>query len=398
MRILPLIALFTLPLPAAAESLSAEIARAGLKATEARLAALPTPTDADCFGLAGTRFLGTVEAALQLRYASGMTDRTGMLPFLRIPMADNPTPAPFDPATIATLFTTISTRMDAARAPLAAIPDTADFGLEINFADLWFDINANQSRDPGEDMLAVLGPMLLGGQWDARDPKTPAPSVRFDAADAAWLSAYTHLLGGLSDIILAYDPTEPTARIMAARTAMAKLGTVTADPIFGAGDAPDSLDILAIALAALAKSPDPARMTSAHSHLLAMIADNRQFWARVEMETDNAQEWLPNDRQKSALGVDLPQGAGAQWQAVLTDAEHILNGDLLLPYWRLDGPVGVNVSALFTDPRPIDIPGWIHGWAALPYLQNGTVVSAQSWNSFDQMMSGQAMMLSLYLN
>ena len=397
MRALPLLALLSLPLPAAAESLSAEIARAGLAPTEARLAALPTPTDADRFGLAGVRFLGAVETALQLRYATGMTDRPGMLPFLRIPLADNPTPAPFDPAIIATLFNTVSTKMDAAREPLAAIADSSDFGLEINFADLWFDINANKTRDIGEDMLAVLVPMLLGPQWD-QTAQTPAPVVRFDAADAAWLSAYTHLLGGLSNIILAYDPTEPTTRIMAARAAMASLGTVSPDPIFGGGDAPDSLDIFAIALAALNQTPNTARMTSAQTHLLAMIADNRRFWTLVEAETDNAAEWLPNDRQKSALGIDLPQGAGQQWQAVLTAAESLLTGEKLLPYWRLDGPVGVNLAKIFTDPRPVDIPGWIQGWAALPYLQNGTVVSAQSWNSFDQMMSGQAMMLSLYLN
>ncbi len=30
----------------------------------------------------------------------GLTDRTGMLPLLRLPLADNPNPAPFDPAAI----------------------------------------------------------------------------------------------------------------------------------------------------------------------------------------------------------------------------------------------------------------------------------------------------------
>ena len=53
------------------------------------------------------RFLGVIEAALQLRYSAGLTDRTGMLPFLRLPIADNPAPEAFQPAMIANLFRTL---------------------------------------------------------------------------------------------------------------------------------------------------------------------------------------------------------------------------------------------------------------------------------------------------
>lgn len=381
-----------------AESLSAEIGSKGLGLTEARLSALPNPDDAERFALGGVRFLGAVEKALQLRYAAGLSEQTGMLPFLRLPLPDNPTPAKFQPVMIADLFRAVDAKLEHARAPLADISETSDFTLEINLADLWFDINANQVRDVGEDAMATLGPMLLGWQWDSRDPATPAPVVKFDAADAAWLSAYTHLLQGISAIVLAYDPTEPLSRILAARDKMIGLGGTSPGFLSGSRDGIDEVDLIAIVIAALQQTPNAARMTSAQAHFLAMIADNRRFWASVALETDNAAEWLPNDKQHSALGVTLPPGTGAVWLMVLDDAEGLLKGTKLAPYWRQQGGAGVNIAKVFIDPRPADLAGWIQGWAAAPYLEKGPLVSAQNWSAFEQMMGGEAMMLSFYLN
>lgn len=402
MRILPAVLLcLAAPLNAQslhAETLSAEISSNGLGPTETRLAALPTPSDADRFALGGVRFLGAVEAALQLRYAAGLTDQTGMLPFLRLPLPDNPTPAKFQPLMIADLFRSVDAKLEQARAPLADIPDTSDFTVEINFADLWFDINANQTRDAGEDAMSTLGPMLLGWQWDSRDPATRAPVVKFDAADAAWLSAYTHLLQGVSDLVLAYDPTEPITRIITAHDKMVSLGGTAPSFLGDAQGGLDEVDLIAILIATLQQPPDADRMTSAQAHFLAMIADNRRFWASVAQETDNAAEWLPNDKQQSALGVTLPPGTGAVWLSVLDDAEGLLKGTKLAPYWRQEGAAGVNIAKIFTDPRPADLAGWIQGWAAVPYLEKGPLVSAQNWSAFEQMMGGEAMMLSFYLN
>lgn len=83
---------------------------------------------------------------------------------------------------------------------------------------------------------------------------------------------------------------------------------------------------------------------------------------------------------------------------VLSDAEDLLNGKKLAPYWRFEGPAGVNVAKIFTDPRPIDVPGWIQGWAAVPYLEQGEQVSWQSLGRFSDLVSGDAMLFSLYLN
>ena len=400
MRILPLLCLAFTTLPATAETISAEIGATGLAATESRLAALPTPTDADRFALGGVRFLRTVEGALQLRWQTGLSEQMTMIPFLRLPIPENPDPVAFDPAAIATLFKNVTTGMDAARAPLAEISPNADFGVEIAFKDIWFDINSNKTRDEGEDLLTALGPMIMGWAWDARDPATPAPIIRFDGADAAWLSAYTHLLGGLSDMILAYDPTAPITRINDARTAMTKLGVIAPDPMFGMGGGAslDAVDYFAMILATLNQTPDKTRMLSAQTHLLAMVEDNRRFWAEVVLETDDDKEWLPKDGQKSSLGIELPPGTGPMWLGVLSDFEALLTGEKLIPFWRIDGPAGVNIARMFTDPRPIDVAAWIQGEGAVPYLETGVLISEQNLTQFDAMMSGETMLFTLYLN
>ena len=400
MRVLSLICLLATALPATAQTISTEIGTSGLAATESRLAALPAPSDADRFALGGVRFLRAIEGALQLRWKTGLSDQLSMLPFLRLPIPENPDATALDPATIATLFKNVSSGMDSARAALADIPANADFAIEITLSDLWFDINTNNTRDDSEDMLSFAGPMIMGFAWSERGPATPAPTIRFDGADAAWLSAYTHLLGGLSDIILAYDPTIPITRTTDARTAMASFGQLTPDPIFGMGGGAslDAVDYIAIILATLNQTPDKPRMASAQSHFLAMVTDNRRFWAEVVLETDNANEWLPNDSQKSAMGIQLPPGTGPMWLGVLSDFEALLKGEKLVPYWRITGPAGVDVGWMFTDPRPIDLIAWVQGEGAVPYLKQGDLISPANWQAFEQAMSGQTMLFTLFLN
>lgn len=381
----------------AGTGISSEIAASGIDATAARLSALPDPSDAEKFALGGLRFLGAAETALQLRWNVGLLPNLSGMPFLSLPMPDNPDATPFQPGMIADLFHGVAADMDEVRAPLATIPATSDMALEINLGDLWFDINASGSRDQDEDLLTVAGPMLLGWQWLDRDPATPAPVIRFDVADVAWLQAYSHFLSGFSEALLAYDPTQAITEVGTARATIDALrGPPRGDLMLG--DYPEWVDIVTVFLRTLNQKPDAARALKAQSHFLAMIEDNRAFWVRVAAETDNDREWLPNDAQQSALGIDLPPGTGAAWLAVLEDAEALLKGEKLAPYLWLGDDAGVNLARLFTDPRPIDVLGWIQGVDALPYLEKGTVVTPDSWMRFEAMVSGNATLFAVMLN
>lgn len=380
--------------PLSAETVSEEIARSGLSATEARLAALSAPTNEELFALAGLRFLGGVEAALQLRWQTGMRADWSELPILRLPIPENPAARPFQATDFTALIANLDADMAAARTALTALGDQP-FALEIRLADLWFDINMNATRDEGEDIGAVAG--ILGGGRIVGVPVVD-PVIRFDTADAAWLSAYTHFLSGFAATALAYDPEPAIQRIIDSSTAIYALWGDTPPPnamdmMFGR-----QVDRLAMVLTALANTPDKDLAARAHGHFLAMIAENRRFWALVGMEEDNQGEWVPNDRQVSVLGIVMPPGTGERWQAVLADAEALLTGEKLIPHWRYGAEAGINLKKMFENPPPVDLVTWIQGEGFLPYAEKGERMSLDAWRDFERLVSGDAMLFAIFLN
>lgn len=382
-----------LALPALAQgTTSAEIAARGIVPVADRLAALPAPTAEDRFALAGLRFLGAVERALHLRWRKGMSADATDLPIFRLEIAENPAPEPFMPQDVPDLLRALDADMAAARTALAGL-EAADFGLEIRLGDLWFDVNGNGTRDAAEDVLAIAGPSLGRGGPDMADVV-----VRFDTADAAWLAAYTHLLQGFASLALAFDPAPGIARVLDGQAQMRALqGTAppenALDMMFGR-----QVDRLAMVVFTLQRQPDPALTRAARDHLLAMVAANRRFWALVQAETDNRAEWVPNDRQVSALGLDMPPGTGAAWQAVLADAEALLTGQKLIPHWRLGPGAGINLARMMDDPAPVDIPAWAQGSGVLPWAETGPRVTPEAWRAFTRIVGGDSVLFALLLN
>jgi len=381
--------------PVTAETISQEIARSGLAPTEARLAALPAPTNEDLFALAGLRFLGGIEQALQLRWQTGVKADWSELPILRLPIPENPNAIPFQAADFTALIRNLDADMEASREALAKLGDKP-FALPIRVADLWFDINANGTRDPGEDLAAVTGMALGGGR--GMGVAVEDPVITFDSADAAWLSAYTHFLSGFASTALAYDPEPAIQRVLDASKAIYALWGTTPpnnamDMMFGR-----QVDRVAMVLHALSNTPDKALAQKAYDHFLAMIQDNRRFWSLVALETDNTGEWVPNDKQVSGLGLMMPPGTGDRWQAVLADAEKLLKGEVLIPHWRFGAEAGINLKKAFENPPPVDLVTWIQGEGLLPYAEKGPQMSMQSWRDFEEFVQGDAMLFAVFLN
>jgi hypothetical protein len=382
-----------LALPAQAQgTTSAEIAARGIAPVADRLAALPSPAPEDRFALAGLRFLGAVERALQLRWRKGMSADATELPIFRLEIAENPAPEPFLPADVPALLTALNSDMAAARAALDGL-ESVDFGLEIRLGDLWFDVNGNGTRDPAEDVLAIAGLSLGRG-----GPGMADAVVRFDTADAAWLAAYTHLLQGFATLALAFDPAPAITRVLDGQAQMRALQGAAPpenalDMMFGR-----QVDRLAMVYFALQQQPDPALTRAARDHLLAMVAANRRFWALVEGETDNRAEWVPNDRQVSALGIEMPPGTGAAWQAVLADAEALLTGAKLIPHWRLGSGAGINLARMLDTPAPVDIPAWAQGTGILPWAETGPRVTPEAWRAFTRIVGGDSILFAVMLN
>ena len=389
------LALILAATPALSETLSEEIARAGLAPTETRLAALASPTNEDLFALAGLRFLGGIEEALQLRWKTGVKADWSELPILRLPIPENPNAIPFQAADFTALIRNLDADMDASRDALTKLGDRP-FSLPIRVADLWFDINANGTREPGESLAEVTGMALGGGRRSGVAVEDPV--ITFDTADAAWLSAYTHFLSGFASTALAYDPEPAIQRVLDSSRAIHALWGTTPphnamDMMFGR-----QVDRVTMILQALAQEPDKARTQAAHDHLLAMITENRRFWNLADAETDNDHEWVPAEGQTSALGLMMPPGTAAHWQAVLAEAEAALKGQMLVPHWRYGAEAGINLAKLFADPPRVDLVALIQGEGFLPYAEKGPRLSLASWSEFERLVQGDAMLFAVFLN
>lgn len=394
---------FLLPLIFLATPLQADPAtfdpNLGLAVSQAQLAALASPTPDEALVLAAVRFLRGIERSLQTRYRSNLELKDLEIPVLRLPIPANPNPTPFDPAAITAIFTDVANDMQLTRDALAMIPADASPVLHLDLMALWLDVDADGIRGRAEGLADIAG--LAIDPRGAAEMRRNAPArldVRFDAADVAWLAAYTHLLSGISDLVVAFDPTEVIANVQASKQTMDALrGTAQGRPrLFG--DDERFVDLFAMIYGALNRKPDPARTRSAHAHFLEMIHQNQQFWALVTQETDNEAEWIPNDLQTAALGFELPKSTGALWQAVLADAEQILEGKLLIGHWRTTPAAGVNVQKLMFDPPAVDIATWIQGEGLAPYIERGPLASTRTLNLFDDMFLGNSIMFMVLLN
>ncbi len=377
-----------------ASSISTTIAEKGLAAAERDLASIEDPTPEDLFALGGVIFLRGIEKTLQTRWQHNAWMNDVPIPVLRLPVPPNPDASPFRADLVTEIFTTLDGDMERSRAALARIPEGSEVGLLVNISDLWFDVNMNGRRDVWEGLGAVAG-AATGATSGATQGE---PIVRFDSADVAWLSAYTHLLQGISALVRAYDPTEAIAGVMKTRTELAALRGSTPPANALEMQVGRYVDQFTMVRDALHQKPDAALVGAARLHFLAMIADNRTFWKRVGAETDNDREWIPNDSQKAALGFELPKGAGETWLRVLGDGEAILNGELLIPFWRIDPSGGVNVKKLFDNPPAVDIVAWVQGHGLLPYMERGPVADSESLRAFDQLVSGNTGFYALLFN
>jgi hypothetical protein len=227
--------------------------------------------------------------------------------------------------------------------------------------------------------------------------------IAFDRADAAWLRGYCHLLMAMSDVYLAYDAHElfdHTAPYFypKAQTPFPFLSR-RADAAPQQVDTEDFLD--AIAFIHLVHFPvqEPARLKSALAHLEAMISLSHESWKFIVAETDDDHEWVPNTKQHSVMpngAVSLEMIKG--WLEFLDEANAILKGEKLIPFWRLGAESGINLKRVFTEPRTFDLVLWAQGTAAVPYLEKGVCTSAETWSRFQRIFRGEFIGFALWFN
>src|SRR5262249_50304168 len=122
------------------------------------------------------------------------------------------------------------------------------------------------------------------------------------------------------------------------------------------------------------------------------------MWKSAMAETDDDLEWIPNPRQKGMLpNLQVTQEMIDGWMGFLDEAQAILEGKKLIPFWR-DSTLGVNLRKVFLEPRTLDMVLWIQGTAAAPYLEKGEQSQGATWDRFQRVFRGEFLLFALWWN
>jgi hypothetical protein len=358
-----------------------------LAAGESALAPLARQGDDNArFGLAGLQFFRAVERLAQGLYRHGLeAPRSGFVPILRMPVPRNPDPAAltYDGfRSILQAFVEDLARVDAtlSEAQLARLK------VPVDLARVRLDLNGDGTAAEDELFWSILA----GVDPRARALRPESFVATFDSGDAHWLKGYTHLLRAIGEFWLAHDfrPMFDQAFQLFFPRAQLPFGPPRLRGARGLeAEYPSIAD--AIALVHLWNWPvaEPARLPRVLAHLKAVPEQSRKSWAAILAETDDDHEWIPSPRQTSRF-ADLPvtQERVDAWLTVMSELDAVLDGRKLVPHWRLDK--GLNLRRAIIEHRNFDLVMWLTGAGVMPFLEDGSAVSSDSWNQMVRAFQG----------
>lgn len=142
------------------------------------------------------------------------------------------------------------------------------------------------------------------------------------------------------------------------------------------------------------------RLEVARQHLLRVISLSRRNWNCILAESDDRYEWIPSPKQRGVVpNTRVTPEMVTSWRAFLDESEAILQGRLLVPFWRSDERGrGVNLSKAFSQPQDFDAILWLQGTAATPYLEEGPITSVDFWRRLNSAFRGNFLGFALWFN
>jgi hypothetical protein len=420
---------------------------------EGRIAAAPDDAEAG-FALGLAQFLSAVEGLGQGLYRYGLASTYGNpaaqalgggVPFLRIPIPANPSPEPVTYDGLRAVLGGFVRDLAVAEKTLAAVPASA-FELPLRVPLVRLDFDGNGTGGPEESVaalfLAVSGVDLVSPEWAAwagAAEEGRLPPFGLDESEVPWLQGYSHLLSALGEFLLAHDwETAFQSTFHAAFPAgdLASSGLAAEDRrvIDGLGPEPprvewgeEGYDEWAsgpggeahrawssqrglsewagiadlIAFVHLMRWPvvEPDRMGAAREHLLSMVALSRENWRRILAETDDSREWVPGPQQTVLFdGMRITDETVAGWHMFLDEFEAVLDGQRLIPHWRIADGRGINMRRMFEEPMAFD--PWLiaQGSAILPFLEDGETVSPETVFTIFMLTDGGLLRYFLWFN
>jgi hypothetical protein len=355
------------------------------------------------FQLGFLQFLRSVERLGGSFHRHGVLSHL-QLPILRLPVPQNPQPQPIDYAKSRAILQQFVDDLSTTEATLAKIKST-DVKVKVPFGLIRLDLDGNGTATEGEELWRLYARLTgfqgANGAKDQRPLNEQAKSflIALDAGDVHWLRGYCHLLMAIGEFWLAHDSQElfnQSAHLIYPK-AETPYGFLRHRPTGQDAFMMQILDGIAMIHSIRLEVSEPQRLKKSHQHLLAVIEQSRQSWKLITAETDNDHEWIPNPKQDTVIGVKVNGEMVASWLEFLDEAEQLLAGKKLVPFWR-DPKRGINLRRVFEEPRTFDLVLWVQGSAAAPYLEDGPQTKPETWQEFQQRFRGQFIGFAIWFN
>jgi hypothetical protein len=221
--------------------------------------------------------------------------------------------------------------------------------------------------------------------------------IGFDRADVHWMIGYSHLLRALAEMLLAHDTQDFFEVLAPSFFAGAPQPRVVLSSSQRSGLNMDQIaDAIAAIHLARFEPAEPDRLIRAHGHFLGMVQQSRLCWKFALVETDDDREWIPNANQTSLTPLTVTDERIAAWKRFLDEMEAVLQGERLIPHWRIPEGAGINVKRVFHEPRTLDVVMWAHGAAALPYVEEGDTVTRTTARTFNAAFQGRFLAFAVW--
>jgi hypothetical protein len=349
----------------------------GAKVLEDRLKEDPKDAQAR-FGLGAVQFLQGFEHLGASLHKYGLRTEKS---FLRTPpqvkefLPQNPNPETLTYPAARQIIQTFIDDVVKAEATLAEVKDS-DVKMPLHVGLIKIDPFGQGKPISAAFLFGRVDGLPEGGRKQAENLV-----IGFDRGDVSWLRGYCHFLAAWGELLLAVDGQEAFdcsahlffEKVETPHTFLLEDRASFGEATWGWGDARGWSDAISfIHLMIRLPIKEPARTKVALAHLEAMVSQAKEMWKYILAETDDDNEWIPNPKQTGVVGVKVTQEMVDSWLEALDEADSILKGKKLIPFWRgkQDGR-GVNLRRVFTEPRTFDAIEWVQGTAATPYLEKG---------------------------
>lgn len=377
----------------------------GQRELAAHLEAQPADDQAR-FGLGALQFLQAVEHFGQSLHRYGaLASRTPLglrVPLLQMPVPENPDPDRISYVDFRRMLQTLIDDLARAEQTLSAIRDRS-VKLPLHFAQIRLDLTGDGRATDEETLWRIYAAVSrnsgAGQQFSRADAE--AFSITFDFGDVHWLTGYCHLLSAAAEMALTYDGESffnaiaPHAFARPAQPLLNEEVMIRPDNRW----TEDVADAIAAIHLIRFTVKEPERGAAALKHLEAVIRHSRLSWLAIQEESDDDREWVPNPRQTGVIpGVRVSQEMIAGWHTFLDEAEQLLQGQKLVPHWRLKGEYGINLKRVFTEPREFDLVLWAHGAGLAPFVERGACTRQETWNRLLQTFQGQFIGFAVWFN